>query len=262
MRIDVDYGSVERYNHFSFDKFSDLSQEIHPDDHCFEQDSDVLIHRYVIDFWLKDILNRQGEVDDLLYEKAKQLDFVQSFNISQHPDILNMFVYIRQKCGHRYRISSIYDESLLSEEKKQDILRSSQEFDFQIVVQDYYIDDIVQEIVMLIIETGYSPDRDSIDDFLQDNDQDFYSYAHNFSIKERLDRKIDVYLLMVLLYPSDNLPEYFHDCIAYRNSKLFREGEQCSSYDKKIVDDRILLIDPIDHDIYKYVIKEIVSLFD
>lgn len=117
MRIDVGYKSDEGYNPFSFDKLSDLSQEIHPDDNCFEKDSDILIHRYVLDFWLKDILNRQGEVDDLLYEKAKQLDFVQSFNISQYPDILDMFVYIRQKYGHRYRIPSIYDENTLSEEK-------------------------------------------------------------------------------------------------------------------------------------------------
>lgn len=63
-------------------------------------------------------------------------------------------------------------------------------------------------------------------------------------------------MLMVLLYPADNLSEYFHDHLLYTGEYLK------DRYIKQILDERLLLEYHKDYQIYHYVIKKIVSLFD
>lgn len=118
------------------------------------------------------------------------------------------------------------------------------------------IDDLVQEVIILIINTNYSPYRKHIDMFIQDPDKDEYPYGEHPSIEQRLANKTEEYMLMVLLYPADNLVEYFHDYLSYTGEYLK------DRYIQQILDERLLLKYHKDPQIYHYVIKKIVSLFD
>lgn len=118
------------------------------------------------------------------------------------------------------------------------------------------IDNLIQKVILLIINTNYSPYRKHINMFIQDPNKDEYPYGEHPSIEQRLANNAEEYMLMILLYPADNLGEYFHDHLLYT-------GEYIQDrYIQQILDERLLLEYHKESKIYHHVIKKIVSLYD
>lgn len=159
---------------------------------------------------------------------------------------------LRQHFGHVYEVNNKYSTGEKTDEGKLQALQHSQEFDFEILVKDYYVDDLVQKLVKLIIQTPYEPCRELVDKVLQDDTRDFYPHGYYPSIAERIDKQYQLYLLMVILYPHDNIPDYLHDQMMYRDN---------NERDHDIVDNKILLQQHID-DVLNYSVKKVVSMFD
>lgn len=257
MRTDVDYRKKENVmyskNVWVHSGLSELAKATRPEEDLLRKDSDVLIYDYVTSFWMRDILLRKDDVDDCLYETAVELEFANNFQVSQHPEILDMFVSLRQHFGHVYKVNNRYSTGEKTGEEKLQALQHAQEFDFDILVKDYYVDDLVQKLVKLIIQTPYEPCRELVDKVLQDDTRDFYPHGYYPSIAERIDKQYQLYLLMVILYPHDNLPDYLHDQMVYRDN---------NERDHDIVDNRTLLQQHIDDDVLNYSVKKVVSMFD
>lgn len=266
MRTYIDYRKKENIMHpknvWLHEDLSDLAKATCPEEELLSLDPDVLLYDYTIDFWMKDIVSRQGEVDRRLYDIAVELEFANNFQIAQHPDILDMFVSLRQHFGHVYTIPDRYATRLQTEEDKLQAIQHARQFDFEITVKESYVDDLVQRLIKRIIEISYQPSRELVDNVLQDDNKDFYPYGYYPSISERIESQYQLYLLMVILYPHDNLPDYLHDQMVYMNYQNTASGEQSSDLDQSIVNDRLLLASPKDEKVYDYVIKKIVSMFD
>lgn len=151
MRTDIDYRKKENIMHpknvWLHEDLSDLAKATCPEEELLSLDPDVLLYDYAIDFWMKDIVSRQGEVDRRLYDIAMELEFANNFQIDQHPDILDMFVSLRQHFGHVYTIPDRYATRLQTEEDKLQAIQHAWQFDFEITVKEPYVDDLVQRLM-------------------------------------------------------------------------------------------------------------------
>lgn len=255
MRTDVDYRKDEYITIFSqkflfHDDLSELAQETYPSEYELSEESERLLYRYALSFWLEDILNRENDVNEQLYDKAKELHFAYYFQVENHPSVLDIFVALQEEDGHVYN----------NQEDEQKIVQS-QAFDFRTKVQDYYIDQLVQELLILIVSTGYIPDRETMSIYLQDPDKSDIPYGDQPDLDERLENHMNIYLLMLLLYPADNLSDYLHDQLVYRMITS-NQKETISSYCRDIVNNRLLLNNTFDKNVYTYAISKCTSFFN
>lgn len=201
----------------------------------FDADADIILRDFITQYWVPDILSRKEEIHEELYDKALEMNIVSTFEVLDHPEVISMFVEMRQVEGKQY--DNFENDSIHAEIKKIPTERL-QEIDFTFVVKDPYIKRLVQEILILIIIHGYEPLKENINEYLREeykngdeedktiydlylsveNEQEDYGYYNALTPVEY--KKIyneNVYWLMIMLYPSENLPSYIHDQMAFMN---------------------------------------------
>ena len=215
---------------------SQLAKKTRPTLWEFDCDADWVIHKFVRQFWVDGILARASEVDEELYYKAKEYDNISHFEILEYPDLLDEFVSMREAQGKNYE--DIYDDR--NHKEFSNIIKTTplyrwKQIDFERKVKDPYMYRLMKEITYLIFTTGYNPRKDHINAVLKrhykegdEDDQQTYNLYFTDEDKydgyepiEPIDYKMiyhdDIYWLMILLYPAENLPSYLHDQMLYMN---------------------------------------------
>lgn len=199
-----------------------------------DADADIVLRYFIIHHWVPDILSRKEEVHEELYDKALEMNFVFPFKVLDHPEVLSMFVEMRQAEGKKY---DNFENDINRPEIEKIPAERFQEIDFTVLVKNPYIKRLVQEILVLIIAHGYEPLKENINEYLREeykngdeedkrtydlylsveNEQEDYGYNALTPIEYKKTYNEKVYWLMIMLYPSENLPSYIHDQMAFMN---------------------------------------------
>ena len=252
MKYEVDYSAVPNSHwtqwleedHFLFLRshefwehpaVSKLAQKMRPSEWEIDCDSDVIMMEFLSDYWVDDILSRESEVNEELYYKAKEYAHIKDFQVLQHPAVLEQFTSMREAQGKEYDLEKSGMSDALTELMKDIPVDEWKETDFEMLVKDPYMRRLAKEIIVLIVESGYAPIRDHVNNILTDKyknsddeddrnvyevflSNDKYTFRESMSaIDYRLDYNERPYWLMIILYPAENLPSYLHDQMLYMN---------------------------------------------
>lgn len=251
MQYDVDFSAVpnSHWTEWKDEKFdflrshevwehpavSKLAQKTRPSTWEFDCDADWVIHKFVCQFWVEDILARKSEVDEDLYYKAKEYNHISNLDVLEHKELLNEFVSMREAEGKNYNDIYNTDVKEIIDMVKDTPLDTWKQVDFEREVKDPYMYRLMKEITELIFTTGYNPKKEHINNVLkrhykEGDEEDQRTYNIYFTDEDKYDgyepmNPIDykmmyhdnIYWLMVLLYPAENLPSYFHDQMLYMN---------------------------------------------
>jgi len=256
---------------------SKLAQKTRPSYWEFDCDADWAIHNFVYNYWVDDILARKDEVDEDLYYKALEYHHINNFDVLEHKSTLDLFVSMREADGKDYnKIYDTDDESIFSMVKDVSI-EEWQKIDFEREVKDPYMYRLVQEITMLVFTTEYAPDKEHINarlkeqykngdekeqriyDLYINDERDKDWYTPITPIEYKLSHHNRVYWLMIILYPAENIPSYFHDQMVFMNYIQRIVRHQGFDEQKEIVLKNSLLSETPDVDDFSTALDEIGS---
>lgn len=236
---------------WEYPAISDLAKLTRPSYWEIDADSDMILRKFITHYWIPDILSRKENVDEELYYKAAEMNTISNFSVLEYPELLFMFVEMRQSEGKKY---SHHDGKLRSIP-----IERLQEIDFNFVVKAPYINRLMKEILLLIVTSGYEPLKENINEYLCEeykngdeedkrtydlylnieNEQEDYGYKSLTPIEYKKIHNDDVYWLMIVLYPSENLPSYIHDQMTFMNY-IQETVEHDVSEEKQIVQSNTL----------------------
>lgn len=257
-RDSIRYPFLTGHSFWEHPAASPLAKATRPTQSELDYDSDTLISNIISSYWVDDILMREGEANEELYNKAREIDFVNKFHVINHPEILKKFIEMRKSEGHVYKASDRVSRALGSNVDEDHLALS----DFYLKVEEPYLSRLHKEFLILIINSGYEPlpknvNRCMIDQFARGNPDEQKKYRMYFSehtalpvlkttpIDYRIAHKQDAYTLMIILYPSENIPHYLHDQMLYMNY-LQEAVEHDDDKEKNIVSNGLLIGDTPD----------------
>lgn len=185
----------------------------------------------IIHYWVQDILSRQDEIHEDLYNMIDIFHSVHTFHLYNYPSFREWFVRFRETSSDKYdSYKDCIIENGLEDNPDENDIAFWQDIDFQHTIKKPLLDILTLIITNLIIRHNYQPRRENINDALVEE----YRYdctpeeRYNVSkqddmhrekdlIQHRIQQHDNVYLLMIILYPADNLPSYLHDEMVYMN---------------------------------------------
>ena len=187
----------------------------------------------IANHWIEDALNRKDEIPEDLYDAFNIFNEVYNFEIKKHKDMLDVFTAFREKSFTEY---DSYEDFIEKNGLEIDLTEENINFwkviDFQNIVRTPLLNILTAVIVNLIIRHGYTPRREVINRTIADYILPNYYYTaddvafklenHNFDqkddyIKEYLKITHQTYMIMVALYPADNIGSYLHDYMLFMN---------------------------------------------
>lgn len=181
-----------------------------------------VLYDMVFHYWLDDILDRENEINNSLHNKARELSFAHTFNIEDHPDVWSLFVSLRKAERKRdaYQNIDIHDDKF-----KRYVMN-----DFDISVKEGYVNSIIKGLLILIVETGYYPEKHNVMRKLNEKPKDWYEVATQsvVSVKHQ-------YLASIVLQPSVYLPAYLHDKALYSYLFMNMLPEHQDEHEKKML---------------------------
>ena len=215
---------------------SDLAHATRPSYWEIDCDADYALRSFATQYWIQDILSRHDELDEDLYATAQELYHVHNYNILDHPETMDLFISIAKEQGihfdkdHKKETHSDNLSRLIADIPFDEWIQAN----FELYVLDLYIIALNEKLLSLIFSKGYTPDRESIKEsiinaYKNGNDEEVDTYDQFFSpenndvfdpvdpIRYRISYNENVYWLMLALYPSENLPSYFHDQMVFMN---------------------------------------------